>query len=155
MHRCAFKCKQTQTWSNNYMHNYSTVKNHQLTLNHQICAFLECIIFSCIQISISMMSTWVIWAFELIAPGEDVFRNQLQSHRLSWTLLCARQLNYIMNTEHRLSQAWNRQSLHTTLTILLKERKKEKDAHLVFLDFSLSKRSDPTHLTLYATSLAR
>ncbi len=121
MHRCAFKCKQTQPWSNNYMHNYSTVKNDQLTLKHQICFFLECTIFSCIQISISMMSTWVIWAFELIAPGEHVFRNQLQSRRLSWTLLCARQLNYIMNTEHRLSQS------HTTLTLFLKERKKERE----------------------------
>jgi len=39
-----------------------------------------------------------------LAPGEDVFRNQLQSHQLSFTLLCAWQLNYIMNTAHRVKQ---------------------------------------------------
>ncbi len=204
MHKCAFKWKQTQPWSNNYMHNYSTVKNHQLTLKHQICAFLECIILAVFRFP------YLWWAHGNLSirthsPGGNMSSEINCNHGLAE--LCCVQLNYIMNTEHRLSQS------HTTLTLFLKkekerkrkkeerkereerkkerkkneneekkrkkkkkkkekerkkrkkkekERKKErkkkerkKYAHLVFLDFNLSKRSDPTHLTLYATSLAR
>lgn len=133
------QCKQTQTWSSKYIHNYSTVKKS--AINAQVSGFLYCTLFSCIQICISMMNTWVIWAFKLMVPGEDMCRNQLQSHQLSWTLPCALQLNYIMNTEcaDRVE--------HGTLNLCMllwplfwkKARKKEKDAHPVFLDSVLQR----------------
>lgn len=89
-----------------------------------------------------MMSTCVVWAFEPVAPGEDVFRNQLQSHTSSSELCCVHD-NWItswIQSTHRVKQL----SIHASYSDRFYWEKKSERCSSC-LRFSLAKRSDPMH----------